>query len=149
MLCKNPLGRLEFNQNRVRNHFFETITRLEAEKKQEEFCKINSENNFNDLSIIACILSTIISQIEHDEYEISSILHSIISSVDDSILKESSSHPTIILSLNTKTNTSNSIPSSSKENSVQTQRICHTKSSIKRKMMTSTSSIKIISTELS
>ncbi len=40
MLCKNPLGRLEFNQNRVRNHFVETITRLEAEKNQEELGKI-------------------------------------------------------------------------------------------------------------
>jgi hypothetical protein len=42
MLCKNPLGRLEFNQNRVRNHFFETITRLEAEKQQEELGKLHS-----------------------------------------------------------------------------------------------------------
>ena len=36
MLCQNPLGRLEFNQNRVRNHFFETITRLNAEKEDNE-----------------------------------------------------------------------------------------------------------------
>ena len=40
MLCKNPLGRLEFNQNRVRTHFFQTITRLKAEKEQEEIGKI-------------------------------------------------------------------------------------------------------------
>jgi hypothetical protein len=40
MICKNPLGRLEFNQNRVRNHFFQTLTRLEAEKEQEELGKI-------------------------------------------------------------------------------------------------------------
>lgn len=39
MLCQNPLGRLEFNQIRVRNHFFQTLTRLEAEKEQEEFGK--------------------------------------------------------------------------------------------------------------
>ena len=39
MLCQNPLGRVEFNQIRVRNHFFQTLTRLEAEKEQEEFGK--------------------------------------------------------------------------------------------------------------
>jgi hypothetical protein len=153
MICKNPLGRLEFNQNRVRNHFFETITRLEAEKQQEEIltCSINIQNNFNDLVIITSILSTIISQIEFEEYEISSILHSLVSSIDD-IPKESSSHPTIILSSNIKTNTFTSIPSLSKENSVQIQRACHTnssKSSIRRKGTTPTSSITIISTELS
>jgi len=153
MICKNPLGRLEFNQNRVRNHFFETITRLEAEKQQEEFLNysINIQNNLNDLSIITSILSTIISQIEYEEYEISSILHSLISTIDD-IPKESSLHPTIILSSNIKTNTFNSITSSSKENSVQIQCACHTnssKSSIRRKVTTPTSSITIISTELS
>ncbi len=46
MLCKNPLGRLEFNQNRVRNHFFETITRLEAERNQEELGKIQIRISF-------------------------------------------------------------------------------------------------------
>jgi hypothetical protein len=149
MICKNPLGRLEFNQNRVRNHFFETITRLEAEKQQEEFLNysINIQNNLTDLSIITSILSTIISQIEFEEYEISSILHSLVSTIDD-IPKESSLHPTIILS----SNTFNSITSSLKENSVQIQRACHTnssKSSIRRKVTTPTSSITIISTELS
>jgi hypothetical protein len=149
MICKNPLGRLEFNQNRVRNHFFQTITRLEAEKQQEEFLNysINIQNNLNDLSIITSILSTIISQIEFEEYEISSILHSLVSTIDD-IPKESSLHPTIILS----SNTFNSITSSLKENSVQIQRACHTnssKSSIRRKVTTPTSSITIISTELS
>lgn len=48
MICKNPLGRLEFNQNRVRNHFFQTITRLEAEKKQEELGKINKQKNTSE-----------------------------------------------------------------------------------------------------
>ncbi len=43
MICQNPLGRLEFNQNRVRNHFFETLTRLEAEKEQEELGKIKQK----------------------------------------------------------------------------------------------------------
>lgn len=154
MICKNPLGRLEFNQNRVRNHFFETITRLEAEKEHEELlsCSINLQNNLDDLFIITSLLSTIISQIELEEYEISSVLHSLVSSIDD-IPKESLSHPTIILSSNIKANTFISIPSSStKENSVQTQRACHinsSKSSIRRKVTTPTSSITIISTELS
>ena len=48
MICKNPCGRLEFNQNRVRNHFFQTITRLEAEKKQEELRKKKTRNEINN-----------------------------------------------------------------------------------------------------
>jgi len=142
MLCKNPLGRLEFNQNRVRNHFFETITRLEAEKEQEELaCSINPQNNLDDRSIITYLLSSIISQIELEEYEISSVLHSLVSSVDDlmRIPKQFSSLPIIIPS----SNTSNSILT--KEHFIQTQLACHTR----RKPTSSTSSITMISTELS
>lgn len=130
MLCKNPLGRLEFNQNRVRNHYLETITRLETEKQQEEDEK--------DLFIIKYILSTIISNIEHEENEILSLIHTIISSIDD-IPK--STIPTNILSSNLD---------KSILNSIQTQRACHMKSSIRCKTSTpSTSSITIISTKLS
>lgn len=42
MLCQNPLGRLEFNQNRVRNHFVETISRLKQE--EEEASKTDDRN---------------------------------------------------------------------------------------------------------
>lgn len=80
MICKNPCGRLEFNQNRVRNHFFQTITRLEAEMKQEELSIIQ-----NDFSIIENLLSAIITQIEHDENEIFSVVHSLISSIPNAI----------------------------------------------------------------
>lgn len=77
MLCQNPLGRLEFNQIRVRNHFFQTLTRLEAEKEQEVL---------EDSMIIHTLLSTLISQIERED-QIIPILDSIISSVD---------HPSIV-----------------------------------------------------
>jgi hypothetical protein len=167
MLCKNPLGRLEFNQNRVRNHFFETITRLQAEKQQEEFGKIyyqsfnffifivlvcsrNEENNIDDLSTITSLVFSIISQIELEEHEISSVLHSLVSSVDHPIIttEESSLLPPIILSCK-----STSIPLLSKEYSVQTHRACHTsssKSTLRRKTTAPpSSSSTIISTELS
>ena len=41
MICKNQFGRLEFNQNRVRNHFFQTLNRLQAEKEQENLGMIS------------------------------------------------------------------------------------------------------------
>ncbi|CAF3640991.1 unnamed protein product [Adineta steineri] len=145
MLCKNPLGRLEFNQNRVRNHFFETITRLEAEKTQEQ---IEQQNNSDINSIVTSILSLIISQIELEEYEIASILHSVISSVEEPIriTEEFSSILPIVQSSNIMCK-----PSSSKEQTIQI-RTCHanlSKSSIRRKTTDSISSTTIISTELS
>jgi hypothetical protein len=101
-------------------------------------CSIDPQDN---LSIITCLLSSIISEIELEEYEISSVLHSLVSSVDDGmrISKQSSSLPLIIPS---------SIPLS-KEHSIPTQRACHAQSSIRRKATTPTSSMPIISTELS
>jgi hypothetical protein len=148
MICKNQFGRLEFNQNRVRNHFFQTLTRLEAEKEQENFASLD------DLSSIACLLSSIISQIEHEEYEVSSALHSLVSSVDDSlkIPQQSSSFPLLIPPLNIETHRIGTISLSTKEHS---QRACHNKSSLRRKTMTTTtttpptSSMTMISTELS
>lgn len=141
MLCKNPLGRLEFNQNRVRNHYFQTLSRLEIEKQQEEFD--------NDLLTIECLLSTIISQIEVEENEILPLLNSLVSSIDD-IPKELTLSPSIIFSSNIKTPLSNSKTLLTKENSILTQRACQTKSLIRCKTSTSpSSSITMISTELS
>lgn len=76
MLCQNPLGRLEFNQNRVRNHLFQTLTRLETEKEQEAL-----DNDQNDLTMIVNLLSSMISQVERED-QITPLLDSIISFVD-------------------------------------------------------------------
>ncbi|CAF2627392.1 unnamed protein product [Rotaria sp. Silwood2] len=155
MLCKNPLGRLEFNQNRVRNHFHETITRLEAEKQQEEFeYPINQQNNLDDLSTIEFLLSSIISQIEFEDDEILSVLDSIASSIDDSmmIMEDSSSFSPIILPCGIDMNVSTSLPLSTKEYSIEPQRLCHTNSlklSLPRKLTTLTSSATMIAAELS
>ncbi|CAF1306251.1 unnamed protein product [Rotaria sordida] len=153
MLCKNPLGRLEFNQNRVRNHFFETITRLQAEKKQEEFeYPINQQNNSHDLSIITFLLSSIISQIEFEDSEVLSVLDSIISSIEDSMMITEEESSSIILPCDIDTNISTSLSVSSKEYSNQTQRICQTNSSklsVRRKLTASTPSATMISAELS
>ncbi|CAF4651279.1 unnamed protein product [Rotaria sp. Silwood1] len=155
MLCKNPLGRLEFNQNRVRNHYFETITRLEAEKNQEEFeCPINQQNDSDDISTIELLLSSIISQIEFEDDDIVSVLDSIVSSIDDSMMtiEDSSSFSSITLPYNVDTNIFTTLPLSTKEYSIQTQRICHTNSSklsVCRDLTTSTPSTTMISAELS
>ena len=85
MFCQNPLGRLEFNQNRVRNHFFQTLTRLEAEKEQETL-----DNHQNDLIIITNLLSSMVSQIERED-QITPLLDTIISFVDHSFMVEQSS----------------------------------------------------------
>ncbi|CAF0916370.1 unnamed protein product [Adineta ricciae] len=164
MLCKNPLGRLEFNQNRVRNHFFDTITRLEAEKKQDELgnlsllvfisvhnlalaCFTSQQTMSDDLSTITSILSSIISQIELEEYQIASAVHFLVSSVEDPVMitEESSTLLPMIYSSNVQTTC---IPSSSKDHLIPTSRECQ-KSSLQRKTTNSLSSSAIISTELS
>ncbi|UJR33060.1 hypothetical protein I4U23_020519 [Adineta vaga] len=148
MLCKNPLGRLEFNQNRVRNHFFDTITRLEAEKTQETLpC---STKQSDDLSTITSLLSSIISQIELDEHQIASVLNLLVSSVENPAINtdESSSFLPMISSSNITTTSSTCIPSSIKDQSIQTSRACHT-SPLRRITTNSLSSSSIISTELS
>ena len=107
MPCLNPLGRLEFNQNRVRNHFFQTITRLKAEKQQEELSKNETQHIrfiFNlvfvlgfssDESVIRSILSTILSVIECEENQIVSLLTSMIESVEQTLIDKNDSSPTI------------------------------------------------------
>jgi len=80
MLCRNPLGRLEFNQNRVRNHFIRTISRLEAEKQQQQDGCVASLDD--DCSTIASLLSSMISSIELEQREISSLLRSLVASID-------------------------------------------------------------------
>ncbi|CAF1395254.1 unnamed protein product [Rotaria magnacalcarata] len=151
MLCKNPLGRLEFNQNRVRDHYFETITRLEAEKNQEncilEF-PIIQENNPDDLSIVAFLLSSIISEIEFQDDEIFSVLYSIVSAVDDSIMMNTESS-SIVPPCNIDANIYDPLELLSTDYSMQTQRVCHInplKVSLRR---TLPSSAPMISTEQS
>jgi len=78
MLCKNPLGRLEFDQNKVRNHFLQTISRLKTEKELQQ-----QNENFDDLSIVQSIISLIIESIEFEQNEISSLLYSLISSIEE------------------------------------------------------------------
>lgn len=82
MLCQNPLGRLEFNQNRVRNHFVETISRLNAEKEQEDAVLAATRNEDDLLAIVQSVLSTMITQICTDEDQISLLLQTLISSTD-------------------------------------------------------------------
>lgn len=171
MLCKNPLGRLEFNQNRVRNHFIETITRLATEQQDEESgkrfilgfiliilrflllvfleCSINQEKDLDALSVIEFLLSSIISQIESQGDEISSVLNSLVSSIDDSMMfiQESSS----TLPCDIDTNISDSISVSSVNDSIHTQTMCHIDSSnlsIQSKLGLSTRSTTMISNEL-
>lgn len=89
MPCLNPLGRLEFNQNRVRNHFFQTIMRLKAEKQQEE------RSFSSDEFVIKSILSTILSVIECEENQIVSLLTSMVDSIEQTLIDKNDSSPTI------------------------------------------------------
>ena len=106
------------------------------------------ENNTDDLSIVAFLLSSIISEIEFREDEIFSVVYSMVSAVDDSIMINEESSSTIP-PCNIDANIYNPPQLLSNDYSMQTQRVCHTnplKLSLRRKLP---SSAPMITTELS
>ena len=123
MLCKNPLGRLEFNQNRVRNHFCQTMTRLEAEKRDEE-STTGEKHAVNQSSTIGSLLSFMLSTVEAEDENISSLLHSLVDQAATSAQEEPSP-----MTSSTTADLSPSSSASTHDHSVRRQRLCHPNSS--------------------
>ena len=125
MLCENPLGRLEFNHNRVRNHFCQTMTRLDAEKQDEETA---DNKHAVDLSLtIGSLLSGMLSTVEAEDGNISSLLHSLVSSVDQAASSAQDDPSPMTSSATADLSPSSSV--STHDHSLRRQRLCHPNSS--------------------